>query len=36
MNFETLAKTRQSCRNYDSAKMVEEEKIQSILQVAAL
>ncbi len=36
MNFETLAKTRQSCRNYDPSKAVEDEKIQSVLQVAAL
>lgn len=36
MDFEILAKTRQSCRNYNSSKLVEEEKIQSILQVAAL
>ena len=36
MNFENLAKTRQSCRNYNPSKLVEEEKIQSILQVAAL
>lgn len=36
MDFETLAQTRQSCRNYNPSKPVEEEKIQSILQVAAL
>ena len=36
MDFETIANTRQSCRNYNSSKLVEEEKIQSILQVAAL
>ena len=36
MDFETLAQNRQSCRNYNPAKRVEEEKIQSILKVAAL
>ncbi len=36
MDFETLAKTRQSCRKYDPSKSVEEEKITDILQVAAL
>ncbi len=36
MDFDVLAVTRQSCRNYDPEKLVEEEKIQSILQVAAL
>lgn len=36
MNFEELARLRQSCRNYDSAREVEEDKITSILQVGAL
>lgn len=36
MDFETLAKTRQSCRSYNPKKPVEDEKIQSILKVSAL
>ena len=36
MNFTEIAKNRQSCRNYDPARMVEEEKIQAILEAAQL
>ena len=36
MDFSTLAKTRQSCRAYDSARSVEEEKLTAILEVARL
>ena len=36
MNFSEIAQTRQSCRNYDASKPVEEEKINAILQTARL
>ncbi|MBR4949601.1 MAG: nitroreductase family protein [Clostridia bacterium] len=36
MNFIEIAQNRQSCRKYDPARMVEEEKLQSILEVARL
>ncbi len=36
MNFIDIAKNRQSCRNYDSTKSVEQEKIDAILQAARL
>lgn len=36
MNFTEIAKTRQSCRSYDSGKSVEEEKIIAILESARL
>lgn len=36
MNFTEIAKTRQSCRNYDPAREVEEEKIAAILESARL
>ncbi len=36
MNFTEIAKTRQSCRNYDETRAVEEEKIQAILESARL
>ncbi len=36
MNFTELAKIRQSCRKYNPAKGVEEEKIQAILETANL
>ncbi len=36
MNFTEIAKTRQSCRSYDSARAVEQEKIAAILQSARL
>lgn len=36
MNFYEIAKTRQSCRSYDPAKPVEEEKITAILESARL
>ena len=36
MNFTELANSRQSCRKYDTKKAVESEKIQAILQTAAL
>ena len=36
MNFNEIAKNRQSCRKYDSAKNVEPEKIQAILEAARL
>ncbi|MBE5956870.1 MAG: nitroreductase [Lachnospiraceae bacterium] len=36
MNFTEIAKNRQSCRNYDLARPVEEEKIQAILEAAKL
>ena len=34
MNFTEIAKTRQSCRNFDPAREVEEEKLQAIDPVA--
>ena len=36
MNFSEIAKTRQSCRIYDNAKQVEDEKIQAILESTIL
>ena len=36
MNFTEIAENRQSCRSYDPAKVVEEEKIQAILNAARL
>lgn len=36
MNFLEIARTRQSCRNYDSEKMVEKEKLDIILEAARL
>ena len=36
MNFTEIAKNRQSCRNYDAARPVEEEKLQAILESARL
>jgi len=36
MDFMTIAQNRQSCRNYDETRPVEQEKIQSILDAARL
>lgn len=36
MNFLEIAKTRQSCRAYDEAKPVEQEKLDAILEAAQL
>ena len=36
MNFREIAEQRQSCRAYNSEKMVEKEKLQAILEVARL
>ena len=36
MNFTEIANTRQSCRSYDAARAVEEEKLQAILESARL
>ena len=36
MNFMEIAENRQSCRNYDSARPVEEEKLQAVLAAAQL
>lgn len=36
MNFEKIAKTRQSCRKYDPSRSVEKEKIEAILSSARL
>ena len=36
MNFNEIVNNRQSCRNYDPARAVEEEKIQAILEAAQL
>lgn len=36
MNFTEIAQNRQSCRNYNADKMVENEKIERILEAAAL
>lgn len=36
MNFTEIAQTRQSCRSYDPAKEVEEEKLTAILESARL
>ena len=36
MNFIEIAKMRQSCRNYDENRPVENEKLESILEAARL
>lgn len=36
MNFLEIARTRQSCRNYDAAREVEEDKLSRILECARL
>ncbi len=36
MNFMEIARNRQSCRSYDAAKEVEQEKIDAILEAARL
>lgn len=36
MNFKEIAENRQSCRSYDSAREVEEEKLERILEAARL
>lgn len=36
MNFNEIAKTRQSCRNYDADRLVGEEKITAILETVRL
>ena len=36
MNFKEIAEKRQSCRAYDETRVVEEEKLSSILEVARL
>ena len=36
MNFTEIAEMRQSCRSYDAARPVEEEKLQAILRAAQL
>ncbi|MBR6551407.1 MAG: nitroreductase family protein [Clostridia bacterium] len=36
MNFNEIAKTRQSCRYFDNTKQVEDEKIQTILESTIL
>ena len=36
MNFTEIAATRQSCRNFDSERKVEQEKLNAILQSARL
>jgi len=36
MKFTEIAKTRQSCRSYDSSKPIEKEKIDAILEAARL
>ena len=36
MNFSDIAKNRQSCRNYDSERAVEQEKLDAVLQAARL
>ena len=36
MNFTEIARNRQSCRNYDASRVVEEEKIEAILESARL
>ena len=36
MEFQTLIRQRESCRNYDDTKPVEEEKLQVILEAAQL
>ena len=36
MNFTEIAKMRQSCRNFDSTKLVESEKLEAILSSACI
>ena len=36
MNFTEIAENRQSCRSYDAARMVEQEKLDRILETARL
>lgn len=36
MNFTEIAQNRQSCRNYDSSRQVEQEKLNQILETARL
>lgn len=36
MNFKEIAQNRYSCRKYDTSRMVEEEKLQAILNAAIL
>ncbi len=36
MNFTEIANNRQSCRNYDADKPIEQEKLQAILEAARL
>ena len=36
MNFTEIANTRQSCRNYDAERVVEQEKLDAILESARL
>jgi len=36
MNFMEIAKARQSCRSYDEARPVEEEKLTAILEAARI
>ncbi len=36
MNFTEIAQNRQSCRNYDSARAVEQEKLNAVLESARL
>ncbi len=36
MNFSEIAKIRQSCRNFDAKKSVENEKLEKLLEVARL
>ena len=36
MNFEEIARARQSCRRYDKERAVEEEKLQAILEATRL
>lgn len=36
MNFLEIAKTRQSCRSYDEARIVEREKLEAILEAVRL
>lgn len=36
MNFMEIAQTRQSCRAYDEARLVEQEKLEAVLEAARL
>ena len=36
MDFKTIALTRQSCREYDPSRDVEEEKLQAVLEMVRL